>query len=55
MDDATIIQATLLALTKQNVTGTGFDDGSSGIIDDCVVLVTGFIESYPPIYGEYGT
>ena len=55
MTDEEIMQAVLLALTRQNVTGSGSQDGTAGIIADCLVLTTGYLDSYPPVYGEYGT
>lgn len=55
MTDEEIMQAVLLALTRQNVTGSGSQDGTAGIIEDFDgVWTLGWIVNYPAIYGEYG-
>lgn len=54
MTDEKLIQATLLALTKQNIAVSGKGDGNAGIIEDFDgIWTTGWIFSYPAIYGEY--
>ena len=50
--DAELMQATLLALTRQNVTGDSV--GSSGaIVDDFTgIALSGWVETLAPVYGD---
>ena len=52
MTDEALLQATLLALTRQNITGD--PGGKSGaIIDDYAIRTDGWIEEISPIMGDY--
>lgn len=47
-----LLQATMLALTRQNVVGDSSDQ-VTGLIGDVAIYTEGWIVQTPPIYGDF--
>ena len=47
-----LLQATMLALTRQNVVGDSSDQ-VTGLIGDVAIYTDGWIVQTPPIYGDF--